>query len=99
MCKTYQKYCNPGQADVVKRDRTLERIRAPFSTIRVVLVPIHARRVRWLIIGVRFCSFVAYDRSVAVWRKVTALVHAAVSRRRANVVQFFRKLVVKRYAA
>lgn len=46
---TYQEYGHPGHADVVKGYGALKGILAALLAGRVILIPIHARRVRWFI--------------------------------------------------
>lgn len=49
----YQKYRHPGHANVVERNGALERIAAQLRAVRVVLVPIHARRIRRMVVRER----------------------------------------------
>lgn len=95
---THQKYCNPRKADIVERYRPLKRIRSSLRAVRVVLIPVDAWIVSRIVVWKWLCSLIAHKGSIAIWRKVSTQVHAAVFRRRANVVQLFRKLVVKRNA-
>jgi len=48
----YKKYGHPSQPNVVKGDCSLERIAAELRAIRVVLIPVHARRVRRKVVAV-----------------------------------------------
>lgn len=49
----YQKYCHPRQTNVVERYRALEGVAAELRAVRVVLIPINARRVCWCVLAVR----------------------------------------------
>lgn len=95
---TYQKYCNPRKADIIEWYRPLKRVRSPLRAVRVVLIPVDAWIVSWMVVWKWLGSLIAHEGSIAIWREVSTQVHAAVFRCRANVVQLFRELVVKRYA-
>lgn len=42
----YKKYCHPRQPYIIERYRALKRIPAKLRAIRVVLIPVDARRIR-----------------------------------------------------
>lgn len=49
-----QKDGHPRHANVVERNGALERIAAQLRAVRVILIPINARRIRWKVVGERF---------------------------------------------
>lgn len=50
--RAHLKYCNPGVANVIKVDGSLEGVVLPSRAVGVVLVPVHTRRVGGVIVGV-----------------------------------------------
>lgn len=56
---TYEKNRNPSEPNVVKRYSPLERVRAPLRTVRVILIPVNARRVGRVVVREWFGSLVA----------------------------------------
>lgn len=95
---TYQKNGHPRQPNIVKRYRALERIGASLSAVRIILVPINARRISRIVVRKWFCGFIAHERPISIRREVSTLMHPTVFWRSANIVQFFWELVVEWYA-
>lgn len=51
-----QEYSDPRHSDVIERNRSLKRIATQLRAIRIVLVPVYARSVRRVIVGVGLCA-------------------------------------------
>lgn len=45
----YKKYCDPGQANIIKRYCALKRVSTELSAVGVVLIPVNAAFIRWTI--------------------------------------------------